>query len=510
MYDNGKSLRMGILVKDFNEQAANLLQIHNWKYEIEKSVDDGEYILVKIQKNSVIKKFAILYSQDTKKEVYSQIEREADACFINGLSFNKNCSFSKDFNKPLTTLNELLEVLKDWNCEINAETSEEPLKEAEFPKEIYLNAENPSEQCWMMIRALKSSEICKRFISEKHNGLTDETINNKAKGISFLIQNACDYFDIAQKQNLTQRLLSLYYGCLSFMEADILVNSDNYPDLRSVEEITKQGHGLYTYLPSENYDISSLYTGVLKHGLFPAWLKNLNYDTSVFSASRAKKLEDINEYCYLFNKIFNRIPELSFLMRIVDKNYKTGFFKPSYNHRANMSGNSFMSTKGGYQSEHQGTYVVLYDDSLTSTLEMTKKIIGPVEQHSVSTFNEYEESNIKANAYSIFVRHNERENEKYWWQVLNIHKSNYSQSSILIPLTGLKDDWEVYAIMGLYTFSIIVRYYPNLWRRMQYGEWDKYYAVCLQFAMIVEKVLPHIFYERISGQKLTIASNRYI
>ncbi len=114
MYDNGKSLRMGILVKDFNEQAANLLQIHNWKYEIEKSVDDGEYILVKIQKNSVIKKFAILYSQDTKKEVYSQIEREADACFINGLSFNKNCSFSRNFNKPLTTLNELLEVLKDW------------------------------------------------------------------------------------------------------------------------------------------------------------------------------------------------------------------------------------------------------------------------------------------------------------------------------------------------------------------------------------------------------------
>ena len=197
-------------------------------------------------------------------------------------------------------------------------------------------------------------------------------------------------------------------------------------------------------------------------------------------------------------------------MRIVDKNYKTGFFKPSYNHHANMSGNSFMSTKGGYQSEHQGTYVVLYDDSLTSTLEMTKKIIGPIEQNSVSTFNEYEESNIKANAYSIFVRHNERENEKYWWQVLNIHKSNFSQSSILIPLTGLKDDWKVYAIMGLYTFSIIVRYYPNLWRRMQYGEWDKYYTVCLQFAMIVEKVLPHIFYERISGQKLTIASNRYI
>ncbi len=44
---------------------------------------------------------------------------------------------------------------------------------------------------------------------------------------------------------------------------------------------------------------------------------------------------------------------------------------------------------------------------------------------------------------------------------------------------------------------------------MQYGELDNYYAVCIQFAMIIEKVLPQIFYERITGQKLKIATARY-
>ncbi len=44
---------------------------------------------------------------------------------------------------------------------------------------------------------------------------------------------------------------------------------------------------------------------------------------------------------------------------------------------------------------------------------------------------------------------------------------------------------------------------------MQFGEFDKYYAVCLQFAKIIEKVLPHIFYEYVFGQNLHISSSMY-
>ncbi|MDR2407584.1 MAG: hypothetical protein LBE13_05690, partial [Bacteroidales bacterium] len=76
--------------------------------------------------------------------------------------------------------------------------------------------------------------------------------------------------------------------------------------------------------------------------------------------------------------------------------------------------------------------------------------------------------------------------------------------SILVPLNGLGDDWETYSLMVLYTFSIIVRYYPNLWRQVQSGKWDKYLPAFQQFAMVVEKTLPGLFYERITGQKLHV------
>ena len=70
MIDTGKKIRMDILSRDFNRLAVPLLEAHAWNYDIEKSVDDGEYLVIKIEKCSTIKRFALLYSQSTKKEVY--------------------------------------------------------------------------------------------------------------------------------------------------------------------------------------------------------------------------------------------------------------------------------------------------------------------------------------------------------------------------------------------------------------------------------------------------------
>ena len=43
------------------------------------------------------------------------------------------------------------------------------------------------------------------------------------------------------------------------------MNSVNYIDLKSVEDITKRGHGLKTYISDNNYNIDSLYTYPTKH-----------------------------------------------------------------------------------------------------------------------------------------------------------------------------------------------------------------------------------------------------
>ncbi|MDR2413285.1 MAG: hypothetical protein LBD50_03700, partial [Rickettsiales bacterium] len=171
MYDNGEQTRMGILERDLKGRIAELLKRHSWEYAIERKENNGEYLLVKIEKNSIIKKFALIYSQSTDKKVYQQIENEADACLINSMSFDNDNFFTKDFSKPLMLASDLLSVLKEWNQEatqtFTTDSESHELFEGgsvHIPEVSHLMAENKSEQIWMMIKALKSVEIFKKFI----------------------------------------------------------------------------------------------------------------------------------------------------------------------------------------------------------------------------------------------------------------------------------------------------------------------------------------------------------
>ena len=509
MQDSGFQSRMAIITNNIEQQIKPLLIHHGWTLNIETIVEHGEYQVLKIERNGYIKKIAILYSQSTDKQVYKFIERNYDACLINSRGYDVNTQLLTEFSKPIETINNFISILKDWNseCTNNEEQTIQSEKQrvSITPKKMYLSAENPSEQYWMFIKALRSREVCKRFLREKFNNLSDDIVNSKSEGISFLLQNACDYFETAQNQNTTQRLLNLYYGTLSFIEADILMNSVNYTDLKSVEDITKKGHGLKTYISDNNYSIDSLYTYPTRQGLFSKWVEVYKYDINNFPANPIKKDDDINEYCYHLNEILNRIPELASLMRLVDENYTAGFFEPYF---ASDLNSGMPARSGTYQCKNEGTYIVLLDKSGCSNIDMTKKLIGDFEQQSLYTSSKQpEEGTEHYLRYKAFLKHSTTGDKKFWFQNLNIHSSTSCANSILIPLEPLKDDWIVYAVMALYTFSIIVRYYPNIWRRIQYGEWDKYYAVCLQFAMIIEKILPHIFYERISGQKLRVTAS---
>lgn len=502
--DYGFQSRMDIITNHIEQQLKPLLEAHGWTLEVESVVSDGEYQVIKIEKNGYIKRIAILYSQSTRNEVYQRIEEAFDACLIDQMSYDPNNSFSMGFTKPIDTTYNFLNILKDWNHECSNDTEEEIISPKGYkftPTKMYLSAENPSEQYWMFIKALRSKDVCKRFLLEKYNNLTSDIVANKSEGVSFLIQNACDYFEVAQNQNVTQRLLNLYYGILAFIEADILMNSSEYSDLKSVEDITKQGHGLYTYISEDSYSLTTLYTCLLQQGLFPKWLKVYGYNTSDYPDKRIKKDSDLNIYCYKFNDILNRIPELAFLMRMIDEEYSAGFVEPYHTTQLNQQ-NGFSRTRTGYSPKNEGTYIKFLDKSGCSNLAMMKNIIGELEQWTECNNDSLENPEYKR--YSAFVKHSQ---SLYWYNMLNMHKSSYCSNSLILPLCGLKDDWIVYAVMGLYTFSIIVRYYPNIWRRIQFGEWDKYYTVCLQFAMIVEKVVPHIFYERISGQKLHVSSS---
>ena len=68
--DGGKSLRMNILDRDFNGDVSPLLKSHQWGYEIEKREEDGEYLLVKLEKYSIIKRVALYILKELNKRFF--------------------------------------------------------------------------------------------------------------------------------------------------------------------------------------------------------------------------------------------------------------------------------------------------------------------------------------------------------------------------------------------------------------------------------------------------------
>lgn len=355
---------------------------------------------------------------------------------------------------------------------------------------IWMTAENPLQQIWMMIKSLRSLSVCKSMLEAKYakNPQSEDVLISKAHGVSFLIQNACDYFEVATTNNLTQRLLNLYYGTLSFVEAEILVNSNAFKSLDDIEHITKQGHGLYS-VSNEVKNVGEIGVGVLGQGrgLFPAWLDSRGKSIDKFPVKKANTISD--SYVYVFKSLLSSIPELEQLMQGVEHDYVAGFFRPVYimDPKVNPMFNQ--------DTQKDGSYIALFDYSETTSIEDAKTLIGPLEK-----FEAYDNRD-EIRAYKAWIRHSANE---HWWEKVNTHKSAFCDSTIIKPLLPNIDDWEIYAVMILYCMSILVRYTPSIWRKIQHGEWDGYSAIFDQFAMVVERVIPNIFYEKITGNKLNI------
>jgi hypothetical protein len=59
-------------------------------------------------------------------------------------------------------------------------------------------------------------------------------------------------------------------------------------------------------------------------------------------------------------------------------------------------------------------------------------------------------------------------------------------------------------VVLLYALSIIVRYRPSVWRRVQEGDLDQMRVLIDAFLATVERILPHEFLEKIIGQRVIV------
>lgn len=94
--------------------------------------------------------------------------------------------------------------------------------------------------------------------------------------------------------------------------------------------------------------------------------------------------------------------------------------------------------------------------------------------------------------------------EKYWHQAINLYHSSYAPSSYVVPLWGVKSDNIVLNFTLLYTLSIIVRYLPDLWYRVNTGDLNHIGSLIEYYISIVDHVLPLEMLERITEANISI------
>jgi len=67
-------------------------------------------------------------------------------------------------------------------------------------------------------------------------------------------------------------------------------------------------------------------------------------------------------------------------------------------------------------------------------------------------------------------------------------------------------EYRAICVVLLYALSIIVRYRPSIWRRVQEGDLDHMRLIIEAFLAVVERILPEEFLATVTG--LTIMAKR--
>jgi len=89
---------------------------------------------------------------------------------------------------------------------------------------------------------------------------------------------------------------------------------------------------------------------------------------------------------------------------------------------------------------------------------------------------------------------------------LPIHRSPFEQrSTVIIPIISGIVEYRVPALITLYAFSIMVRYMPSIWRRVEGGDWDQYLVLVRTAVTVFERLLPEQFLEAITNEGVHVS-----
>lgn len=501
--DNGWKYRLESLMRGAENEIISKLKTHGWKTEVVEEVSRGDYVIIETSRGESKHRMALLFSAGTANQIFKDLEDKVEHVFINGsIGANDLKSFAYGLKNPVTSINDFQLKLLEWNQEstnglfssFNTDTdSLDPdiSLDVEDSKYNRIQSENPIQGVWIHLRQLESVTLAKKNISRRAKSekvsLTDEALSSKSEGLAFALRNASDYFKFAEGSNISQRIINLYYGTLSFAFAEMLSSPFGPITLSEIEDSTKQGHGLYT-IDGKSDKLEDLIIGVIKNGFYSNYMAFLKNDISEYPFKKAKKFDDLKAddlFWLSLEELFSKLPDIGDLFINIFES-KPGWIIPTFDNEANSF--NYSSTE-----KAQRTYSKLIDRSGRWSIEDVLKINAPLSEISElksGTTHKY---------FRALVDH---KGHKYFWSSLKTYSSPYVDQALIVPAFKSVDQYRAINLAVLYALSIVVRYRPSLWRRVQEGDLD-YMAVFIEaYLDSIERILPQEYLSQITGQKV--------
>ncbi|WP_206684182.1 YaaC family protein [Teichococcus aerophilus] len=500
--DFGWKMRADILRRDAEQKLLVPLREHRWTAEIERVVEEGEYVVITAERNGFKRRLALVYSSGTDNRVFRRLDEEVDLTLFNGQPYKLD-EFTRGVSRPVRSADDFHHHLVEWNqlsipdkiapAAIHPEVAEEA---PAGPRERRLLSEVPIDAIWSRLSRLKSATLARKAVDARAAAsgfqLAAASLQTKGDGLAYAVRNAADYFALKDVGNLSQRILNLYYGCLAFAFAEMLAASDGPAELSSIEDMTKQGHGLWTH-DGQDEGFGGLAVGPTGSGFFLNWTQSMGVSPVATMKKKPRQASDLlaapEGSWATMEQLFARIPEVGDLFEDVFSG-SPAWVSPSIEHRANQRTGLF-----GGNDRAETSYILLADDSGRMTAETLVGLRGPIREITPLP------SGSRARHFRAAVDHPDAE---YWFSTLDVHRSPFGMGGLILPLFGSVTQYRAICFVILYGLSIVVRYRPSLWRRIQEGDLDHMRALVEAFLTTVERVLPEQFLESITGEKMSV------
>jgi hypothetical protein len=373
-------------------------------------------------------------------------------------------------------------------------------------------AENVDEIVWLRLNRLKSVKLCENLIRKKLTKspnplITEEIIKAKAIGLSSAIDSAIGYWEV-NPRSLNAKILSRYYFLLQMTIAEQVSSVKNTDDLKEVQRHTENGHGLGTIIQPEIDFPDNYFTFAVRGGHFYSYTKSLGIDTKKYDFDkRPRKFSDITDKTKIVNLVdlFRRIPELSNVIEeYTDKpplSFHIGYSQMNNQHeldavKAHIQKTGQFALTAPITSNEKTSYLAIYSESELVTAEYLDSLSLPMTDFKVETDSHSKERYIVGKLI--------HPSDKHWHQHIKTYHSSYAPSSYVVPLWGATSDNIVINFTLLYTLSIIVRYLPDLWYRINTGDLNHIGSLTEYYISIVDHVLPLEMLERITEANISI------